>query len=66
MTEADFMRRAIEATRRGIADGQTPFGAVIAREGAVVAAAAQHAAGGTPTRRPTPRSTVNPGRQRRL
>ncbi|HEY2159452.1 MAG TPA: nucleoside deaminase [Isosphaeraceae bacterium] len=38
MTEADFMRRAIETTREGIAAGQSPFGSVIAKDGAVVAA----------------------------
>lgn len=38
MTETDFMRLAIEKTREGIAAGQSPFGAVIVRGGAVVAA----------------------------
>jgi tRNA(Arg) A34 adenosine deaminase TadA len=38
MTEADFMRRAIETTREGIAAGQSPFGSGIAKDGAVVAA----------------------------
>jgi tRNA(Arg) A34 adenosine deaminase TadA len=38
MTEEDFMRRAIETTRAGIAAGQSPFGAVIVKGGAVVAA----------------------------
>jgi tRNA(Arg) A34 adenosine deaminase TadA len=32
------MRRAIETTREGIAAGQSPFGSVIAKDGAVVAA----------------------------
>jgi guanine deaminase len=38
MTEADFMRVAIERTREGIAAGQSPFGSVIVRGGEVVAA----------------------------
>src|SRR5437763_1302415 len=38
MTEADFMRLAIEKTREGIAAGQSPFGSVIVRGGEVVAA----------------------------
>lgn len=38
MTEADFMRRAIDVTRAGIDAGQSPFGSVIARDGQVVAA----------------------------
>src|SRR5438067_5139453 len=38
MTEADFMRLAIDKTREGIAAGQSPFGAVIVRGGEVVAA----------------------------
>ncbi len=33
-----FMRLAIEATRKGIAQGQTPFGAVIVKNGEVVVA----------------------------
>lgn len=33
----EFMRRAIEKTREGIARGQTPFGACIVRDGQVVA-----------------------------
>jgi guanine deaminase len=39
MTPPDerFMRLAIEATRKGIAQGQTPFGACIVRGGDVVA-----------------------------
>ncbi len=32
------MRRAIEVCRQGIAAGQSPFGAVIVREGAIIAA----------------------------
>jgi guanine deaminase len=39
MTEADFMRQAIAAARRGIAAGQTPFGAVVVRDGVVLAEA---------------------------
>jgi guanine deaminase len=39
VTDADFMRRAVEKTREGIAAGQTPFGAVIVRDGHLVAAA---------------------------
>src|SRR5438552_5461705 len=38
MTEADFMRLAIEKTREGIAAGQSPFGSVIVHGGEVVAA----------------------------
>lgn len=38
MTEADFMRRAIDTTREGIAAGQSPFGSVIVKDGAIVAA----------------------------
>ena len=38
MTEADLMRLAIETTREGIAAGQSPFGAVIVKDGRVVAA----------------------------
>jgi guanine deaminase len=38
MTEADFMRVAIEKTREGIAAGQSPFGSVIVHGGKVVAA----------------------------
>lgn len=37
MTPADYMLRAIQVTQRGIAAGQTPFGAVIVRDGAIVA-----------------------------
>jgi tRNA(Arg) A34 adenosine deaminase TadA len=37
MTEAELMRMAIAKTREGIAAGQSPFGAVVARDGAVVA-----------------------------
>lgn len=39
MTDEELMRLAVAATRRGIADGQTPFGAVVARGGLVVASA---------------------------
>lgn len=38
MTDEEFMRRAIEITRAGIAAGQSPFGSVIAKDGKVVAA----------------------------
>lgn len=37
MTEADYMRLAIEKTREGIDAGQSPFGSVIVRDGKVVA-----------------------------
>jgi guanine deaminase len=37
MTDADFMRLAIEKTREGIAAGQSPFGSAIVRDGAIVA-----------------------------
>jgi tRNA(Arg) A34 adenosine deaminase TadA len=37
MTSEDAMRLAIEVTRRGIAAGQTPFGAVVVRGGDLVA-----------------------------
>ncbi len=39
MIEADCMSLAIAEARRGIAAGQSPFGSVIVRDGAVVAAA---------------------------
>jgi guanine deaminase len=39
MTDEALMRTAIAKTREGIAAGQSPFGSVIARDGAVVAAA---------------------------
>ena len=39
MTDADFLWRAIAAAREGIAAGQSPFGSVIVREGAIVATA---------------------------
>jgi tRNA(Arg) A34 adenosine deaminase TadA len=39
MTDTDFMRRAIEVAQAGIAAGQTPFGAVIVRNGTIVAEA---------------------------
>jgi tRNA(Arg) A34 adenosine deaminase TadA len=38
MTDEDFMRQAIRITREGIAAGQSPFGAVIVKDGVVVAA----------------------------
>ena len=38
MTDEDFMRLAIRKTREGIAAGQSPFGAVIVKNGEVVAA----------------------------
>jgi tRNA(Arg) A34 adenosine deaminase TadA len=38
MTDADFMRLAIRKTQEGIAAGQSPFGAIIVRNGEVVAA----------------------------
>ena len=38
MTEAELMTLAIKATRLGIAAGQSPFGSVIVKDGAVVAA----------------------------
>jgi guanine deaminase len=37
MTDEDFMRLAIRVAQKGIAGGQTPFGAVIVRDGSVVA-----------------------------
>ena len=39
MTHEDYMRLAVRAAERGIAAGQSPFGAVIVRAGAVVAEA---------------------------
>src|SRR5262249_47347567 len=36
--DRQFMTRAIEVTLEGIAAGQSPFGAVIVRDGAIVAA----------------------------
>jgi guanine deaminase len=38
MTDADLMRLAIRKTQEGIAAGQSPFGAIIVRNGEVVAA----------------------------
>ena len=37
MTDEDYMRLAVRVARAGVAAGQTPFGAVIVRGGAVVA-----------------------------
>jgi tRNA(Arg) A34 adenosine deaminase TadA len=37
MTESDWMQLAIEKTREGIAAGQSPFGAIIVRQGRLVA-----------------------------
>lgn len=37
MTHEDWMRQAIEVCREGIAAGQTPFGAVIVRDGVMIA-----------------------------
>jgi guanine deaminase len=37
MIDEDFMRLAIRIARAGIAVGQSPFGAVVVRDGAVVA-----------------------------
>ena len=39
MTDTDYMRLAIEKARQGIAKGQTPFGACIARDGRAIACA---------------------------
>jgi guanine deaminase len=39
VSDEDYMRLAIAAARRGIAAGQTPFGAVVVRDGSVVAEA---------------------------
>lgn len=39
MTDESLLQAAIDAARRGIAAGQTPFGAVIARDGEAIAAA---------------------------
>jgi tRNA(Arg) A34 adenosine deaminase TadA len=36
--DREFMKRAIDKTLEGIAAGQSPFGAVIVRDGAIVAA----------------------------
>jgi tRNA(Arg) A34 adenosine deaminase TadA len=38
MTDEAYMRLAIQKTREGIAAGQSPFGAVIVRDGTVIAA----------------------------
>lgn len=38
MSEIDFMRAAIEITRKGIDAGQSPFGAVIVKDKEIVAA----------------------------
>ena len=37
MSEADLMRLAIAKTREGIAAGQSPFGAILVKDGGVVA-----------------------------
>lgn len=37
MQHEDFMRRAIDMALRGIKDGQTPFGACIAKDGKLIA-----------------------------
>lgn len=42
MSETTFMQAAIDACRRGIAVGQTPFGACIVREGEIVIATHNH------------------------
>jgi tRNA(Arg) A34 adenosine deaminase TadA len=39
VTDAEFLRMAIAAAREGIIAGQSPFGSVIVREGAVLAVA---------------------------
>ena len=39
MNDEDFMRLAIRVAQMGIAAGQTPFGAVVVRDGSVVAEA---------------------------
>jgi tRNA(Arg) A34 adenosine deaminase TadA len=39
MSDADFLRQAIAVCQQGIAAGQSPFGAVIVRDGRVVASA---------------------------
>lgn len=39
MNDPDFLREAIAVCRRGIAAGQSPFGAVLVRDGRIVAAA---------------------------
>jgi tRNA(Arg) A34 adenosine deaminase TadA len=38
MNHEEWMRRAIEEARKGIAQSQTPFGAVVVRDGDLVAA----------------------------
>jgi len=39
MTNEQYMKMAIEKTKEGISSGQTPFGAVIVKDGKVVACA---------------------------
>ena len=39
MTDADWMQQAIEKTEEGIAAGQTPFGACIVKDDALIACA---------------------------
>jgi guanine deaminase len=39
MKDEAYMRQAIEAARRGVESGQTPFGACIVKDGTVVVAA---------------------------
>jgi tRNA(Arg) A34 adenosine deaminase TadA len=38
MNDTDYMREAIQIARQGIRDGQTPFGAVVVKDGQVIAA----------------------------
>lgn len=42
MTDQDFMQHAIDGARAGIAAGQTPFGAVIARDDEILIATHNH------------------------
>ena len=38
MSDEQYMRQAIEAARRGVESGQTPFGACIVKDGSVIVA----------------------------
>ena len=64
-SEADFMSLAIAKAREGIAAGQSPFGAIIVRDGHGRGRDAQHRLARHSTRRRTPRSTASGARRRR-
>jgi len=49
MTDADFMRLAIQAARQGVENGEMPFGACVVSRGKVVAVAHNSARSGMDT-----------------